>query len=63
MRPMQIEFSTEGTKYLVNANQFFFQKEHKNNHTCRGYESSLWAPANTGKKSPMSKNWRIGQYS
>lgn len=59
MKPIQMEFSADGTKYLVNADQFFFQKEHKRNHTCRECGSSLWAPVNPGRKIPWVK---IGGY-
>ena len=50
MKPIQKEFSVDGTSYLVNADQFFFQKEHKGNHTCRECGSSLWAPVNPSRK-------------
>mgnify|MGYP003293349295 CR=1 FL=1 len=29
-----MEISDDGTKYLVNADQFFFRTENKKNHTC-----------------------------
>ena len=59
MKPIQKEFSVDGTSYLVNADQFFFQKEHKGNHTCRECGSSLWAPVNPSRKILWVK---IGSY-
>ena len=59
MKPIQTDFSLDGTRYLVNADQFFFQKEHKGNHTCRECGSSLWAPVNPSRKIPWVK---IGGY-
>ena len=29
MEPLQMEISNDGTRYMVNADQFFFQTEHK----------------------------------
>lgn len=31
---IEMEISEDGSRYMVPADQFFFQKEHKKNHTC-----------------------------
>ena len=59
MEPVQMEISDDGTKYLVNADQFFFRTENKKNHTCPNCGSQLWAPVNPGRKIPWVK---IGEY-
>ena len=58
-KPVQMEFSEDGTKYLVNADQFFFQSENKKNHRCPECGSLLWAPVNARKQIPWVK---IGGY-
>ena len=59
MEPVQIEVSEDGTRYLTNADQFFFQTEHKKNHKCPNCGSVLWAPVNPGRQTPWVK---IGEY-
>ena len=44
MEPIEMEISEDGTRYLVNADQFFFQTEHKKNHKCPRCGAVLWAP-------------------
>ncbi len=34
LEPVEMEISEDGTKYMVNADQFFFLNEHKKNHKC-----------------------------
>ena len=59
MKPLQMEISEDGARYLVNANQFFFQTEHKKNHKCPECGGVLWAPVNPEKQIPWV---RIGGY-
>lgn len=59
MEPVQMEISDDGVRYTVNADQFFFQTEHKKNHKCPNCGSVLWAPVNPGKQIPWVK---IGGY-
>lgn len=50
MEPVEMEISEDGTRYTVNADQFFFQKEHKRNHKCRRCGAVLWAPVVPGRQ-------------
>lgn len=59
MEPVQMEISEDGTRYMTNADQFFFQTEHKKNHKCPNCGSVLWAPADPGRQIPWVK---IGEY-
>lgn len=59
MEPVEMEISDDGTKYFVNADQFFFQNEHKRNHVCPNCGSVLWAPVIPGRNIPWVK---IGAY-
>ena len=59
MEPVQMEVSEDGTSYRTNADQFFFQTEHKKNHKCPNFGSVLWAPVNPGRQIPWVK---IGEY-
>lgn len=59
MEPVQMELSDDDSKYLVNADQFFFQVEHKKNHTCPRCGAPLWAPVNPQRKTEWVK---IGGY-
>lgn len=54
-----MEVSEDGTSYRTNADQFFFQTEHKKNHKCPNCGSVLWAPVNPGRQIPWVK---IGEY-
>lgn len=59
MEPVQMEVSEDGLRYMTNADQFFFQSEHKKNHKCQNCGSVLWAPVNPGRTIPWVK---IGEY-
>lgn len=59
MEPVQMEVSEDGTSYRTNADQFFFQTEHKKNHKCPNCGSVLWVPVNPGRQIPWVK---IGEY-
>lgn len=59
MEPVQMEISEDGTRYMTNADQFFFQTEHKKNHKCPNCGSVLWAPVDPGRQIPWVK---IGEY-
>ncbi|WP_299967523.1 helicase-related protein [uncultured Oscillibacter sp.] len=59
MEPLQMEISDDGIRYMVNADQFFFQTEHKKNHKCPRCSAVLWAPVNPEKQIPWV---RIGGY-
>lgn len=57
--PLQMEVSDDGSRYMVNADQFFFQTEHKKNHKCPHCGSVLWAPVTPGRQTAWVK---IGGY-
>lgn len=59
MEPVQMEISNDGAKYTVNANQFFFQSEHRKNHRCPNCGAVLWAPVIPGRQYPWVK---LGEY-
>ena len=59
LEPLEMEISEDGTRYMVNADQFFFQTEHRQNHKCPHCGTVLWAPVNPGKHIPWV---RIGGY-
>ena len=59
MEPLQMEISEDGSRYMVNADQFFFQTEHKQNHKCRKCGAVLWAPVTTERQLQWA---RIGGY-
>lgn len=54
-KPIQMEFSDDGSRYWVNANPPFFLREHKKNRVCRECGSMLWAPVNPGRTIPWTK--------
>ena len=56
---IQMELKDDGSKYLVNADQFFFQTEHKKNHKCPNCGTVLWGPVNPRKPCQWVK---IGEY-
>nr|WP_325204340.1 helicase-related protein [uncultured Oscillibacter sp.] len=58
-KPLEMEISDDGSRYMVNADQFFFQTEHKKNHKCPNCGSLLWAPVVPGRQIPWVK---IGGY-
>lgn len=59
MSPIEMELSEDGVRYVANADQFFFQTEHKKNHICPNCKSPLWAPVVPGRKLSWVK---IGGY-
>ncbi len=59
MEPVEMEISEDGTKYTVNADQFFFLNEHKKNHKCPHCGAVLWAPVSSQVKTGWVK---IGGY-
>ena len=59
MEPVEMEISDDGSRYMVNADQFFFQTEHKKNHKCPHCGTVLWAPVVPGRQIPWVK---IGGY-
>ena len=52
---VQMTISDDGTKYEVNADQFYFQREHRGNHTCAACGSQLWSAINPGKPIKWAK--------
>ncbi len=54
-KPIQMEYSDDGSRYLVNADPPFFLKEHKKNRVCRACGSMLWAPVNPARNIPWTK--------
>ena len=52
---VQMTISDDGTKYEVNADQFYFQREHRDNHTCAACGSQLWSAINPGKPIKWAK--------
>lgn len=41
-KPVMMDLIDDGSKYRVNADQFFFKRENKQNHTCEHCGSLLW---------------------
>lgn len=58
--PVHMEISDDGTKYFVNADQFFFLNENKKNHKCLNCGSVLWAPVSNTRKLPWIKISKYG---
>ncbi len=58
-QPIETDISQDGTKYTVNADQFFFLNETRKNHKCPVCGSPLWAPINGDRKLPWVK---LGNY-
>lgn len=57
------ELTDDGTKYMVNASQFFFKRETRLNHKCRHCGESLWTPINPEDYNPRHNLWvKIGNY-
>lgn len=56
---IEMEISEDGSRYTVPADQFFFQKEHKKNHTCPHCGTPLWSAVNPDKRIDWVK---IGEY-
>ena len=55
LQPVQMDYSADGVKYQVNADQFFFQEENRQNHTCPVCGAVLWAPVNERMTIPWVK--------
>ena len=56
---IEMEISEDGSRETVPADQFFFQNEHKKNHTCPNCGAVLWSAVNPGKRIEWVK---IGEY-
>ncbi len=54
-QPIQMDYSDDGSRYLVNADLQFFLREHKKNRVCRECGSMLWAPVVPGRTIPWTK--------
>mgnify|MGYP001068680401 FL=1 len=52
---VQMTISDDGTKYEVNADQFYFQREHRGNHICKSCGSQLWSAINPGRQIKWAK--------
>ena len=52
---IQMDLIADGTKYTVNADQFFFQKENHKNHKCESCGSLLWTILTPGGQSEWVK--------
>ena len=59
MEPIEMEISEDRSRYMVNAYQFFFQAEHKQNHKCPRCGAVLWAPVTPERQFQWA---RIGGY-
>lgn len=59
METIEMDVSSDGVRYVVPADQFFFQTETRHNHICPRCGAALWAPVNPGRKIPWVK---IGEY-
>ena len=59
MEPLQMEISEDGTRYMVNADQFFFQTEHKKNHKCPPLRRSAVGTGASGAEAPMGPDRRL----
>ena len=60
LEPVQTEISEDGTKYLVNADQFFFLNESRKNHKCSNCGAVVWAPVSSTRKLPWIKISKYG---
>lgn len=56
---IEMETSSDGTRYMVPSDQFFFQREHRANHKCPHCGTPLWAPVNERRQTPWIK---LGDY-
>ncbi len=52
---VRMVISDDGSKYEVNADQFYFQKEHRGNHACAECGSQLWSAINPGREIRWAK--------
>ena len=56
---IEMDISEDGARYRVPADQFFFQKENKKNHTCPHCGTPLWSTVNPSRQTEWVK---IGEY-
>ena len=56
---VQMTISDDGTKYEVNADQFYFMKEHRGNRYCVNCGTPLWSAINPGQTIPWAKIHRL----
>lgn len=57
------ELTDDGIKYMVNATQFFFRRENRQNHKCPNCKESLWTVINPEDCNPRHNLWvKIGNY-
>ena len=54
-KPVKMVISEDGTRYNVNADQFYFMKERRGNHACENCGSPLWSAINPGREIPWAK--------
>jgi len=45
-KPVMMELSQDGSRYIVEADQFFFTNESSKNHKCRECGEVLWSAVN-----------------
>lgn len=62
-KKIMMELTEDGTKYMVDADQFFFRKETAQNHKCPECGELLWTSVNPNDKRISSNQWvKIGEY-
>lgn len=62
-KKIMMELSEDGSKYLVDADQFFFRKETSQNHKCPECGELLWTCVNPNDKRISSNQWvKTGEY-
>lgn len=60
---VMMELTDDGTKYLVDADQFFFRKETAQNHKCPKCGALLWTCVNPNDRRISSNQWvKLGEY-
>lgn len=58
--PVEMVISEDGIQYTVNADQFYFMREHWGNHACRSCGAPLWSAINPGREIPWAKITNYG---
>ena len=62
-KKVMMELTEDGTKYRVDADQFFFHRETAQNHKCPECEEPLWTGVNPNDRRVSSNQWvKIGEY-
>lgn len=62
-KKIMMELTEDGTKYLVDADQFFFRKETAQNHKCPECSALLWTCVNPNDRRIVSNQWvKLGEY-